>query len=221
MDAKTFTQVRNEEKAIHTVLDGYKTRIDHDFWLADALQKDAIQNAWDARKDIRRGKEWRCFFSLKTLNNKKILCILDEGTKGLIGTRFKNRRELVEILLSNRENEDLAYFLNSNWSAKRGRAGGTRGRGKTIFLGASRNKKIVFDSLRSSDNSYVFGEIYLDVDKEVKFRLYWGEQAKTRLSEEGNGKLLPLEKHGTRILVLNPRASLEEAIKNGDFFIIY
>jgi len=216
MYQKIFTQIHNVERDIKAILDGYKTKIQHDFWEADALQKDAIQNSWDAKKDS-KGKDWKCLFSLRDLGDKKFLSILDEGTKGLIGTQFNDRKELSKILLSEKEKEDLAYFCNSNWSVKKGEKGGTRGRGKTIFLGVSKDKKIFFDSLRSSDNRYVFGKIYLDKDKEVKFELFWDEDAKSRLVNVSNKKIVPLKKFGTRILILNPISSVIKAIEKGDF----
>ena len=108
-----------------------------------------------------------------------------------------------EILLNNNPDEDLAYFLNSNWSAKNEKKGGTRGRGKTMFLAASKDRKILFDSLRCSDGQYVFGEIFLDKDKQIKYRLLWNEDAKQRISEISDKKIEPLKKYGTRIMILN------------------
>lgn len=216
MNTKVFTQMRNVEKDIEATLDGYKTKIEHGFWLADALQKDAIQNSWDARIN-KKGKDWKCLFFLKNINDKKFLGILDEGTKGLIGTQFDNEEELSKILLSSKPKEDLSHFLNSNWSTKDREKGGTRGRGKIVFLGASKDKKIFFDSLRSSDNRYVSGEIYLDKDKEVKFKHFWDEDAKSKLASFSNKKIIPLNKFGTRILISNPDSSVVRAIEEGDF----
>ena len=137
MRPKIFRQIRNDEKDIEAVASGYKTKIMHDLWLIEGLQKDVIQNSWDARIDKKYGKGWECGFSLIDINNKKFFCIVDRGTTGLNGTKFHTERELVKILSKNKPGEDLAYFLNSNWSAKSIEEGGNRGRGKTLFLVAS------------------------------------------------------------------------------------
>jgi len=47
----TFRQLRNDLRDIEAIADGYKTKIGHDLWLSDGLQKDAVQNSWDARID--------------------------------------------------------------------------------------------------------------------------------------------------------------------------
>jgi hypothetical protein len=89
-------------------------------------------------------------FFILNINNNDILCISDRGTTGLNGTKFTTHEELTEILekivSGNQQGEDLACFLNSNWSAKSSEEGGNRGRGKTLFLVASQNKKVFFES---------------------------------------------------------------------------
>ena len=212
---KIFTQRKNDEKDIQAIADGYKTKIGgHELWLADGLQKDAIQNSWDARFDKKHGKEWECGFTLMTVEGKDALCISDSGTKGLNGTKFSTDPELTGILNQNESGEDLAYFLNSNWSAKGNEEGGSRGRGKTLFLASSLNRKIYFDSLRSSDNLYVFGEIYLDSDKQIKFKLNFDDIAKIKLKEIINIPLL--KDFGTRVFITNLDPGVKKAIVNGD-----
>jgi len=75
MERTIFTQRVNQEKDIEAVADGYKTKINHEFWLADGLQKDAVQNCWDARSDKKHGKNWECGFSLMKIYSKDVLCI--------------------------------------------------------------------------------------------------------------------------------------------------
>src|SRR3989338_5719643 len=128
MEQKIFTQKVNQEKDIEAVADGYKTKITHELWLADGLQKDAIQNCWDARVDKKHGKNWECGFSLMKVDGKEVLCISDSGTTGLNGTKFYTDDDLIKILekisSGNQKGEDLACFLNSNWSAKSNDEGG-------------------------------------------------------------------------------------------------
>ena len=214
-ETRIFRQVRNDEKDIEAICDNYKSKIGHERWIAEAIQKDAIQNSWDAREHKKTGKGWECGFDIKSIVNRKYLCILDKGTHGLNGTTFSDEKELSTILTSGKREEDLAYFLNSNWSAKSSEEGGNRGRGKTLFLAASRDRRIYFDSLRLSDNLYLFGELYLDRDKQIKFKLYYRDAAKEELAKITNEKMFPIREPGTRILILNPKSAVEEAIKDG------
>jgi len=216
MRSKIFRQIRNDENDIKAVVDDYKTKIPHELWMADGLQKDAIQNSWDARIDKKNGEKWECGFSLVNFNNKRYLCIVDCGTTGLDGTKFEKEEELIKILNNNKPREDLAYFLNSNWSAKSSEEGGSRGRGKTLFLATSREKQIFFDSFRSSDNTYVFGKVYLDKDKQVKFEIYYGEKAKRKFENFTKKQIPLLNLYGTRIFISNPHSNVEKAIKNGE-----
>jgi len=217
----TFVQRINREKAIQALADGYKAKIDHEFWFADGLQKDAIQNSWDARSGKKHAKGWECGFSLININEMDFLVISDQGTTGLNGTKFSTHDELTKILdkVSNegKTGEDLACFVNSDWSGKSSEEGGNRGRGKTLFLHASIDKIIFFESLRSSDESYIFGELYLDnTDKQVKFNLYYDDDGKAKFkSEFGNG-ITPISSHGTTIFILNPDQAIIKAIKDGE-----
>lgn len=44
-----FVQPQNREADLRAIMEGYEGRIDHEYWLSDAFQKDGIQNSWDAR----------------------------------------------------------------------------------------------------------------------------------------------------------------------------
>lgn len=213
---KVFRQRRNDANDIKAIADDYETRIGHPLWLVDGLQKDAIQNSWDARIDKKHGKNWECGFTLIEVDDIPIVCIEDRGTTGLDGTKFNNDEELSEVLNNDKSREDLAYFLNSNWSIKSSDEGGNRGRGKTLFLISSKKKIIFFDSLRSSDNDYVCGKLYLDGDKQIKFELYYSDEARNFLKEYFNNAILPIDHHGTRIFIIDPDPLIIETIKNGE-----
>lgn len=218
MSSPIFRQVRNDAKNLEAIADGYKTKIDHEHWLVDGLQKDAIQNSWDARVDKKHGLGWECGFGLLNIKNEKVLCIKDSGTTGLNGTKFYSELEMGKILVRNEKGEDLAYFLNSDWSAKSIEEGGNRGRGKFLFLYASKNKRIFFDSFRSSDKEYLFGEVYLDLDKQIKFKIDYGDEAKNVFRNFIDGKQTLLSSSGTRIFITNPDPQIEQSIQTGEIF---
>ncbi len=217
MATKTFRQIQNDEKAIIALADGYKSVVDHPLlWLVDGLQKDAIQNSWDARIDKKHAKDWECGFVFKNINGKKFFYVVDSGTTGLRGTKFNNEEDRTRILTSNERGEDLSYFLNSNWSAKSIKEGGSRGRGKTLFLFASKKYRVFFDSFRATDNAYVAGEIFLDVDKGVKFKLYYDEEGKDKIKEWTDKEINLLTNYGTRIFIVDPKPEIEKSIESGE-----
>jgi hypothetical protein len=217
-----FTQPQNQERDLQAIMEGYEGKIGHKYWLAEAFQKDAIQNSWDARIDKKRGKNWS--FKFFYLSNPKdlpsILGFIDTGTYGLTGIIPKNANEAISALnrknKKEREKERLAYFLSSNWSNKPRDAIGSRGRGKMIFIGASKNKIIYFESIRLNDKQYVFGRIFLDKDKAIKVEIDSGKIANKKREEIFKNIVPPLLNSGTRILFFNPRKELIEAITNGE-----
>ncbi len=212
-----FHQIRNELRDIEAIADSYKTKIPNENWLAYGLQKDAIQNSWDARKNP-KGINWECGFSLLKINQIPTLCISDSGTTGLNGDKFSEEGELLTILNSNLPKQDLAYFLNSNWSVKDSEAGGNRGRGKTLFLATSQNKMklISFDSFRASDNSYIFGQVFVDNSNQVKFHVYYDEIGRNYFNNKVNYQIKPLSEHGTRVFISNPDKMVVSSIENGE-----
>ena len=204
-----FNQVTNHENDLNAIKRGYQSSFSHYFWLADALQKDAIQNSWDARVDKKSGQGWSCNFAL-IKSEVNTLVITDEGSTGLIGNKFSDTKEMIG-LLNSKDPENLSRFLNSNWSGKGSDSGGKWGRGKNIFLISSTNREFYFDSIRSSDDEYMFGRVYLDQEeKRIKYGFCWGDEAKKQLHQ-----LFPeinnLKKYGTRIIIPSVEKDLLQA----------
>jgi len=85
--SKIIVSRKNDERDMRAIADGYAGKIKHDLWLADGLQKDAIQNSWDVK---RKDGEWECGFSLININGVSVLCIADQGTTGLDGKKFND-----------------------------------------------------------------------------------------------------------------------------------
>lgn len=207
-----FVQPQNREADLHAILEGYEGRIETEYWLSDALQKDGIQNSWDARVS-KKGIGWHCsiFYKNDTSKNKTVIGIVDMGTTGLTGCIPQNQEDAVRILVSEDPNEKLAYFLSSNWSKKAQDALGSRGRGKMIFIGASEERTMYFDSRRSTDNKYVFGKTYLDKNKAISVEVYEGVEAEEKRKEIFGDMFETLTEYGTRVIIPDPKKSVIDA----------
>ena len=126
MSEVKFIQATNKERDMQAILDSYASVIKHPLYMAEALQKDAVQNAWDARIDKNRGEKWKCQFDLINVGKNILLTITDEGTKGLIGTKFDTQDELMSILRNENNDEertqvkktDPEYFFKIQFSLK-------------------------------------------------------------------------------------------------------
>ncbi len=204
----TGRQLRDDSRDLDAIADGYRSKIPHEYWLADALQKDAIQNSWDAKIS----KDWK--FKIKHLitNKGSFLFIGDKGTSGLIGTIWKSEKELEDILTKNQPSENLAYFLSSNYSAKTSDSAGRRGRGKSLFLIASKDLCFYFDSFRLTDKKYLAGTIYCGSGKSIHVEL---NENLNYIKEMVSDGIPPLLVSGTRIFIKNPRNEIIDTLKNG------
>jgi hypothetical protein len=141
----TFINWPNQVVAI---VDGYRgfRGVSH------GVQKDAIQNSWDAREDKKgRGCSVR-FEVVRSKGGSVFVCITDKGTTGLTG-RVLKREELQEDQPPEERwgrFENVAFTKDPSEEAL-----GSRGRGKFIFVGASKTSTIFYDTLRD-DGVYTF-----------------------------------------------------------------
>lgn len=209
-----FTQPQNREKELKTILDGYRKFIDHKYWLSDIFQKDGIQNSWGARHG--KGKNWLCKIYYSKKGSYDVAGLIDHGTTGLTGIVPNNEHDIRKALNENNPNRDqerLSAFLSQDWSSKSWLDLGSRGRGKAIFIASSKEKKIYFDSLRISDNRYIFGSIFLDKNtKEIKEEILSDDQAHHKIQNTFGNNINHLKDYGTRIFIINPVSKLVEAI---------
>ena len=179
------------------------------------VQKDAIQNGWDARKS-KDGKDWKFYFKLITKGKTKYFIQEDYGTTGLTG-RVLNENDYQDELP---ENERLGRFLGDAFGKISESSIGNRGRGKSLFICSANEvdgtKRMFFDSVRD-DGKYIFGwkeisrtkhvfDVFEDKIAELEFEKYFGKDL-----------LLPLNHIGTRIIVQNPRSDLVKALNSGIF----
>lgn len=206
----TARQLHNDLKDLEAIGDGYSQKLEDvgPYWLAYALQKDAIQNGWDARIG---NKNWAMTFSLLSTENGRFLVITDEGTTGLTGHIWNNDDDLFRLIGSNDAKENLAFFLSSNFSAKGSTSGGKRGRGKSLFLVASKPKAFYFESLRE-DGVRVYGNQYIGADKAIQYTV---SEDKDFIEKEVGINIPLLNKTGTRIFIKDPLQSVVDSLDNG------
>ena len=174
--------VRNWPEDIKTIVDGYRAHTT----LPHAVQKDAVQNAWSARKN-KKGRGWSLTFELLEAPTRAFLLMTDEGTSGLTG-RVLSPEEYEEDLLSE---ERWGRFEGVAFTQDRQeRTLGSRGRGKFIFVGASTEHTILYDTLRDN-GTYRFG--FRTVKKtESPIAAYDGGEGKQRLREMTGNLIVPL-----------------------------
>jgi len=199
--------VRNWPEDIKAIVDGYRsyTVIPH------AVQKDAIQNGWSARVNA-KGKGWGLIFELKEENGKKFLLMTDKGTSGLTGRVLapeEYEQDLPQIEKWGRF-EGVAFTQNRSE-----RTLGSRGRGKFIFVGASKEQTILYDTLRK-DGSYRFGFRTVEKTESPIFSVDNDEGRRFLLDLTGN-IIKPLSEIGARVIIVEPVEELISDIKNGKF----
>ena len=199
--------VRNWPEDVKAIVDGYRsyTTISH------AVQKDAIQNGWSARI-TRKGKEWSFTFELLETDERNFLLMTDRGTTGLTG----------KVLTPEEYEKDLP--AEERWGRFEGvaftqpraeRTLGSRGRGKFIFVGASKEYTILYDTLRNN-GTYRFG-FRTVIKTESPVAAYEGEEGRQKLREMTGNLIEPLSTVGTRVIIVNPIDELLEDIKKGRF----
>ncbi|PKP58181.1 hypothetical protein CVT91_09055 [Candidatus Atribacteria bacterium HGW-Atribacteria-1] len=199
--------VRNWPEDVKAVADGYRTHT----IISHAVQKDAIQNGWSAKKN-RKGREWNFTFELIEARDRKFLLMTDEGTTGLTGKVLTP--EEYEIDLPGEERwgrfEGVAFT-----QPRAERTLGSRGRGKFIFVAASNEFTILYDTLRD-DGTYRFG-FRTVIRTESPVAAYDGEDGKQKLREMTSNLIQPLSSVGTRVIIVSPLDELVYDIKSGRF----
>ena len=195
---------------IMQIVDGYRTQ---GRGIAHGVQKDAVQNSWDARIDL-KGRGWKIRFELLSNAQKTLFAFTDEGTCGLTG-RVLEKQEMEEDLPEQERwgrFESLAFTKSTQGNIV---PLGSRGRGKFIFVGASKDHSVFYDSLRP-DGTYRLGSRTVKKTSSP-IRAWNNSQAKQELVQLSAGLLEPLTKPGTRIAIENPIRELVDSVRSGGF----
>lgn len=216
---ETRSTVINWPNQIRQIVDGYRSY----HTIGHGVQKDAIQNAWDARIDKKNAQGWEIEFELLQSVDMILFSWIDKGTTGLTG----------RILLPEDLEKDLPVeerwgrFENVAFTKEPSeRALGARGRGKFIFLGASKHiakskgdKKIgnllLYDTLRD-DGVYRCGFRTITIT-DSPIQAFEGIEAKEKLVYFSRNLLQPLKSIGTRVIIVDPVDELVDDVKNGKF----
>jgi len=202
----------NWPNEIQEIVDGY---YDKGATLSHAVQKDAIQNGWDARIN-KKGKNWKFTFELIEKQVLDLLTMTDEGTHGLTGKVYSGDQMDQDFPREERwvRFENLAFKNDKDEDSE---LLGSRGRGKFIFVGASENLSIFYDSMRKDGyrcgTRYALGAncpiMHLDEDK--------GREALEKFSRGLIKKEDALKTIGTRVVITDPLLDIIDDIKNGKF----
>jgi len=182
--------------------------------LSHGIQKDAIQNGWDAR-DKKTHKfvqdNWKFQFELTDLKDGKALLMTDYGTCGLTGNLTSDQLKSMGIPADDLpQDERWARWESLGWT--KGEGLGARGQGKMIFMLASKDYTIFYDSIRS-DGSYRLGGSTAEETGCPLFH-YGGEEAKQNIRLKLG--LEPLSHQGTRVIIMNPVDEIVEDIYDGN-----
>lgn len=182
--------------------------------ISHGIQKDAIQNGWDAREKKTRNyiqQNWAFEFELTESHGITMFMMTDYGTCGLTGNLTS--ADLKKIATAAEElpkSERWARWESLGYTKSEGL--GARGQGKMIFMLGSKDYTIFYDSLRSN-GSYRFGASYA-TETGCPVAHLNNDEAKKMIKDKLG--ILPLSHQGTRIIIVNPVEELIEDIENGN-----
>ncbi|MBT5088139.1 MAG: hypothetical protein HOM71_11730, partial [Deltaproteobacteria bacterium] len=203
--------VMDVQQVVKQIIAGYENfekRASH--W----VQKDGIQNCWDARKcEKNEDKKWKCVIELHQNSKKSIVSITDYGTYGLTGKRLDKKELQKEQPVKERWCRFENYAFSNKAKKKERHLLGSRGRGKFVFSGASDTMTTLYDTLRD-DKVYRLGRRIVE-KLDAPTWVEEDQKAKEILIDQTEGLLQPLKHVGTRIIIMEPSKELVEDIQDG------
>ena len=208
----------NWARSVKGQLDTYKGKLEkveglnEQTSLAHALQKDGIQNCIDA-EDPNSEYEWGCIIGISNLSKKpEYLYIEDYGTTGLTGRDAITKEELERLEKSDEKQfgkEKWARFEASNYGQVDAKKGGARGIGKFIFVGCSKEGKIIYETLLL-DGTYRIGEWDTSKPYPLLEETLRGDDAKAYIKENVKG-IKSINSVGSRIIILKPKEEIADS----------
>jgi hypothetical protein len=182
--------------------------------LVHGVQKDAIQNSWDARTDKKKGRGWSTLFELIKGKEADFFVFTDAGTTGLTG-RVLSLEEMDRDLPEEERWGRFESLAFTKTLEQESAPLGSRGQGKFIFVGASKRYTILYDTFRK-DGVYRLGVRWVEPTQSPVYS-WEKEEARQKLSEMTGGVLQPLNAVGSRVIIVDPVNELVDAVKNGAF----
>ncbi len=211
MVAESAVQVpTNWRSNIEQVVSGYETEPAKG--LVHGLQKDSIQNTWGARK-TNKGSGWGTRFQLIKNDLGTFLTVEDWGTTGMTGPNMPMDK-INSLSGELGPDHKLARFSAMNYSGGNEGAG-LYGRGKLLFSAASKDYHFYFETFTEEEGyraNYKRLNGNMLVVNPVAFE---GEVAKNFIREEAG--IEPINRVGSRIIIVNPRDEIINAVENGNF----
>ncbi len=183
-----------------TIADPYPSR-------AHGVQKDAIQNGGDV---VVGDKPLIFTFELCENEQGRFLTMTDSNTTGLTG-RVITRPE--EYLNGLPEEERWARFESFAFTKQDPDAIGARGQGKFVFLAASKQYTMLYETLHN-DKVYRLG-ITKATHIDCPMKHWEGAEAERILRNLTQSK--PIREVGTRIIIVDPIDTVVEEIRTGAF----
>lgn len=182
--------------------------------ISHGIQKDAIQNGWDACETKTKNyiqQNWAFEFELSEIQGIEVLTMTDFGTCGLTGDLATEDLKKLDIAA-----EDLPEYERwARWESfgfTKAEGLGARGQGKMIFILGSKDYTIFYDSLRS-DGSYRFGG---SIATETGCPVFHYDDIEAKKEIKDKLGIIPLPHQGTRIMIVNPVQELKEDIEKGN-----
>lgn len=174
---------------------------------AHGVQKDAIQNGWDV---VVGDKPLIFTFELCENEQGRFLAMTDSNTTGLTGRVITRPEEYLNELP---EEERWARFESFAFTKQDPDAIGARGQGKFVFLAASKQYTMLYETLRN-DKVYRLG-ITKATHIDCPMKHWEGAEAERILQNLTQFK--PLREVGTRIIIVDPIDTVVEGIRTGAF----
>jgi len=213
----THSTIINWPNQVRQIIDGYRSYNT----IMHGVQKDAIQNGWDAREDKLNAKGWGMEFELIESEDMNLFLFTDKGTTGLTGRILipEDLEKDLPVIERWGRFENVAFTKDPSEHAL-----GARGRGKFIFVGASDfkaktadnksiEKLILYDTYRK-DKIYRVG-LRTITTTDSKIQAFEGESAINKITELSNGLLTPLKTVGTRVIIVDPLKDILNDTKSG------
>lgn len=197
------TRPVNWKQTFANIADTYPYGIPHGF------QKDAIQNAMDAR--IGKSKTVKVTFKIINNNLGQFITVQDENTTGLTGLRRTSETDYEDELS---EFDRWSKFESMGFTKKDQNSLGARGQGKTIMLSCSNDYEMFYDSITDEEGYRLGGTTTPGNDNRILGDEKWKDSfARKELIKHTN--LNPITSQGTRIIITKPTKEAIDYIKNG------